>query len=174
MGAMMIGNPSGRVDRFTADDVKLFETLANNTSVALENDRLGHTVWRMKELQRELEHQASHDPLTDLANRLLFAERVSEALERDPESVSVIFIDINDFKTINDTLGHAAGDELLIAISRRPSGLRPAVVALVRPIAPAERWRRLYDLPIDRRSAAWRPTAARRDDIRRSSSPHWR
>ena len=119
MGAMMIGNPSGRVDRFSTDDVKLFETLANNTSVALENDRLGHTVWRMKELQRELEHQASHDPLTDLANRLLFADRVSEALERDPESVSVIFIDINDFKTINDTLGHAAGDELLIAISRR-------------------------------------------------------
>ncbi|HEY1565473.1 MAG TPA: GGDEF domain-containing protein [Solirubrobacteraceae bacterium] len=119
MGAVMIGNPSGRVDRFTADDVKLFETLANNTSVALENDRLGHTVWRMKELQRELEHQASHDPLTDLANRLLFAERVSKALERDPETVSVIFIDINDFKTINDTLGHAAGDELLVAISHR-------------------------------------------------------
>ena len=127
MGAMMIGNPSGRVDRFSADDVKLFETLANNTSVALENDRLGHTVWRMKELQSELEHQASHDPLTDLANRLLFAERVSEALERDPESVSVIFIDINDFKTINDTLGHAAGDELLIAISRRLSDcVRPS------------------------------------------------
>jgi diguanylate cyclase (GGDEF)-like protein len=119
MGAMMIGNPSGRVDRFSTDDIKLFETLANNTSVALANDRLGHTVWRMKELQRELQHQASHDPLTDLANRLLFAERVSEALERDPESVSVIFIDINDFKTINDTLGHAAGDELLIAISGR-------------------------------------------------------
>ncbi|MGZ4310640.1 MAG: putative bifunctional diguanylate cyclase/phosphodiesterase [Solirubrobacteraceae bacterium] len=119
MGAMMIGNPSGVVDSFSDDDVKLFETLANNTSVALENDRLGHTVWRMKELQRELEHQASHDPLTDLANRLLFAERVSSALERDPEAVSVIFIDINDFKTINDTLGHAAGDELLIAISRR-------------------------------------------------------
>jgi diguanylate cyclase (GGDEF)-like protein len=119
MGAMMIGQPSGRVDRFSSDDVKLFETLANNTSVALENDRLGHTVWRMKELQRELEHQASHDPLTDLANRLLFAERVSDALQRDPESVSVIFIDINDFKTINDTLGHAAGDELLIAISGR-------------------------------------------------------
>ncbi|MFL5862693.1 MAG: putative bifunctional diguanylate cyclase/phosphodiesterase [Solirubrobacteraceae bacterium] len=127
MGAMMIGHPSGVVDSFSTDDVKLFETLANNTSVALENDRLGHTVWRMKELQRELEHQASHDPLTDLANRLLFAERVAGALERDPANVSVIFIDINDFKTINDTLGHAAGDELLIAISRRLSDcVRPS------------------------------------------------
>jgi diguanylate cyclase (GGDEF)-like protein len=119
VGAMMLGNPSGVVDSYSSDDVKLFETLANNTSVALENDRLGHTVWRMKELQRELEHQASHDPLTDLGNRLLFADRVRDALQRDPESVSVIFIDIDDFKTINDTLGHAAGDELLIAISRR-------------------------------------------------------
>ena len=127
MGAMIIGNPSGHVDRFSADDVKLFETLANNTTVALENDRLGHTVWRMKELQRELEHQASHDPLTNLANRLLFAERVADALERDPDNASVIFIDINDFKTINDTLGHAAGDELLIAISRRLSDcVRPS------------------------------------------------
>ena len=61
----------------------------------------------MKELQRELEHQASHDPLTDLANRLLFADRVGDALQRDPASVSVIFIDINDFKTVNDSLGHA-------------------------------------------------------------------
>jgi diguanylate cyclase (GGDEF)-like protein len=119
IGAIMIGNPSGVVDRFSDDDVKLFETLANNTSVALENDRLGQTVWRMKELQRELEHQASHDPLTNLANRLLFAERVGAALERDPESVSVIFIDVNDFKTVNDSLGHAAGDELLIAIAGR-------------------------------------------------------
>jgi diguanylate cyclase (GGDEF)-like protein len=119
VGAMMIGNPSGVVDSFSAEDAKLFETLANNTSVALENDRLGQTVWRMKELQRELEHQASHDPLTDLANRVLFAERVAAALERDPKSVSVIFIDINDFKTVNDSLGHAAGDELLIAVARR-------------------------------------------------------
>jgi diguanylate cyclase (GGDEF)-like protein len=127
IGAMMIGNPSGAVDSFSAEDVKLFETLANNTSVALENDRLGQTVWRMKELQRELQHQASHDPLTDLANRLLFAERVGEAVARDPETVSVIFIDVNDFKTVNDSLGHAVGDELLIAIAGRLSDcVRPS------------------------------------------------
>jgi diguanylate cyclase (GGDEF)-like protein len=119
IGAMMIGNPSGVVDRFSADDLRLFETLANNTTVALENDRLGQAVWRMKQLQRELSHQASHDPLTDLANRSLFAERVSSALEGGPGRVSVIFIDIDDFKTVNDSLGHAAGDELLIAIARR-------------------------------------------------------
>ncbi len=119
IGAIMIGNPSGVVDRFCPDDVKLLETLANNTSVVLENDRLGQTVWRLKELQRELEHRASHDPLTDLANRSLFVQRVGESLRSGRGAVSVIFIDIDDFKTVNDSLGHGAGDELLIAIARR-------------------------------------------------------
>jgi diguanylate cyclase (GGDEF)-like protein len=127
IGAMIVGNPSGRVDRFAADDLRLLETLANNTSIALENDRLVQAVWRMQEEQGKLEHQAFHDPLTDLANRILFAERVGDALARDPASVSVIFVDINDFKYVNDTLGHAAGDELLIAIARRLNDcVRPA------------------------------------------------
>jgi diguanylate cyclase (GGDEF)-like protein len=129
IGAIMIGNPSGVVDRFCPEDVKLLETLANNTSVALENDRLGQTVWRMKQLQAELQHQASHDPLTDLANRSLFVERVGDALRTGAGAVSVIFIDINDFKTVNDSLGHGAGDELLIAVARRLRDcVRPADV----------------------------------------------
>ena len=119
VGAIMIGNPSGVVDHFCSDDVRLLETLANNTSVALENDRLGQTVWRLKELQRELQHQASHDPLTDLANRSLFVQRVGDALASNRGAVSVIFIDINDFKTVNDSLGHAAGDDLLVVVARR-------------------------------------------------------
>ena len=119
VGAIVIGNPSGIVDRFCADDVRLLETLANNTSVALENDRLGQTVWRLKELQHKLQHQASHDSLTDLANRSLFVQRVTDALASDRGAVSVIFIDINDFKTVNDSLGHAAGDDLLVVVARR-------------------------------------------------------
>jgi diguanylate cyclase (GGDEF)-like protein len=119
IGAIVIGNPSGVVDSFCPEDCKLLETLANNTSVALENDRLGQTVWRLKELQRELQHQASHDPLTDLANRSLFVERVGDALGSACGGVSVIFIDIDDFKTVNDSLGHAAGDELLVAVAGR-------------------------------------------------------
>ena len=119
IGAITIGNPSGVVDHFCPDDVKLLETLANNTSVALENDRLGQTVWRLKELQAELQHQASHDPLTDLANRSLFVERVREALHTAGGAASVIFIDIDDFKTVNDSLGHSAGDDLLVAVAGR-------------------------------------------------------
>jgi diguanylate cyclase (GGDEF)-like protein len=119
IGAITIGNPSGIVDHFCPEDVKLLETLANNTSVALENDRLGQTIWRLKELQRDLQHQASHDPLTDLANRSLFVQRVGNALSSARGGASVIFIDLDDFKTVNDSLGHAAGDELLIAVSGR-------------------------------------------------------
>jgi diguanylate cyclase (GGDEF)-like protein len=119
IGAIALGDPSVVVAHFGAEDVKLFETLAANTSVALENDWLGHTVWQLRMLQAELEHQASHDPLTGLANRSLFAERLDDALARSGEGTAVIFIDVNDFKMVNDTLGHAAGDELLVAISGR-------------------------------------------------------
>src|SRR5579875_2453114 len=121
VGVIALGDPAGVVARFGPDDVKLCETLATNTSVALENDRLGHTVWQLQELQSELEHQASHDPLTGLANRSLFAKRLDGALTRSADGTAVIFIDVNDFKMVNDTLGHAAGDELLVAISGRLS-----------------------------------------------------
>jgi diguanylate cyclase (GGDEF)-like protein len=70
----------------------------------------------------ELRHQAFHDPLTGLANRGLFQDRLSHALDlhgRDLRAVSVLFFDLDDFKVINDTLGHAAGDELLVRVSER-------------------------------------------------------
>jgi diguanylate cyclase (GGDEF)-like protein/PAS domain S-box-containing protein len=73
-------------------------------------------------LQAELEHQAFHDPLTDLANRALFRDRVEHALERrsaPDEPISVLFLDIDNFKTVNDSLGHSAGDQLLVDLANR-------------------------------------------------------
>ena len=68
-------------------------------------------------------HQAFHDPLTDLANRALFTDRVAAALVRrgdsSTETVAVLLLDLDDFKTVNDSLGHAAGDELLVAVATR-------------------------------------------------------
>ncbi|TMD02507.1 MAG: GGDEF domain-containing protein, partial [Chloroflexi bacterium] len=74
--------------------------------------------------ERQLEYQASHDPLTDLANRVRFYERVTRALAvaspwRQPSSVAVLFIDLDDFKDVNDRLGHQVGDQLLEAVADR-------------------------------------------------------
>jgi diguanylate cyclase (GGDEF)-like protein/PAS domain S-box-containing protein len=85
-------------------------------------------VWSFRDvtdhrrLQNELIHQAFHDPLTGLANQALFRDRVDHAttrLARHDGQLAVLFIDLDDFKTVNDSLGHSAGDELLRIVSER-------------------------------------------------------
>ncbi len=65
------------------------------------------------------EHQALHDPLTGLANRDLFHPRLADALRRDGPGVAVLMLDLDDFKAVNDTFGHHAGDDLLRRTARR-------------------------------------------------------
>jgi diguanylate cyclase (GGDEF)-like protein/PAS domain S-box-containing protein len=75
-----------------------------------------------KRLEEQLQHDAFHDPLTGLANRALFGDRVTHALARrrpTSERAAVLFIDLDDFKLVNDSLGHAAGDVLLTAVAER-------------------------------------------------------
>ncbi|MEO6715275.1 MAG: EAL domain-containing protein [Mycobacteriales bacterium] len=131
-GLVVVGNRIGAAT-FDAEDARLFETLANHTSVALENGRLEQSLSQLRELEQRLKHLAFHDPLTGLANRSLFSERADAAMARlgaEGHDCAVLFIDLDDFKTINDTLGHATGDALLCAVAERILGcLRPGDVA---------------------------------------------
>jgi diguanylate cyclase (GGDEF)-like protein len=82
---------------------------------------LARDVATRRELEARLSFQAFHDPLTGLANRRRFvsATEVALANRRRPGSVAALFLDLDDFKTINDSLGHAAGDDLLVAVGDR-------------------------------------------------------
>ncbi|MBF6606569.1 MAG: EAL domain-containing protein [Chloroflexi bacterium] len=78
-----------------------------------------------KALEDELRHQAFHDSLTGLANRALFADRLDHALartRRDRHRLAVLFVDLDDFKNVNDSLGHGEGDQLLVAVAERLRG----------------------------------------------------
>jgi diguanylate cyclase (GGDEF)-like protein len=97
---------------------------------------IGGTVGRLRELHErvhkqadELQHQALHDPLTGLPNRLLFSDRLEQALaraSRRKEPIAMLFMDLDNFKVVNDSLGHEVGDGLLKAVARRlRTQLRP-------------------------------------------------
>ncbi len=97
---------------FTADDTSFAQSLANV---------LGHTVGR-RSIEEQMHHQALHDPLTGLPNRSLLADRLEHALARRRRrkgSLALLFIDLDHFKTVNDSLGHRVGDDLLVAVAHR-------------------------------------------------------
>ena len=86
-------------------------------------------ITERKALEKKLQYQAFHDPLTDLPNRALFMDRLGHALARagqQASEVAVLFTDLDNFKVINDSLGHKAGDQLLVAVAERLKAcLRP-------------------------------------------------
>jgi diguanylate cyclase (GGDEF)-like protein len=119
VGAMLVANRFGVGGTFEGHDVRLLGMLGAHTGAALGQDRLEQRVSALRESQEHLYHQAFHDPLTGLANRLLFVDRAEHAMARRTGNVTVIYIDLDDFKPVNDTYGHDAGDELLLATAAR-------------------------------------------------------
>ena len=115
----VLGVGSRTPHKFNQDDVSFMQAIANVLANAIER-------WRTEE---RTQHEALHDPLTGLPNRNLFLDRLQHALAvaaRRRTSVAVLFLDLDQFKLVNDSLGHAAGDELLAAVAPRiEQALRP-------------------------------------------------
>lgn len=120
---------------------ELYPTWITISTVANESQQVTHYVsvfsdiTLVKQSQRELDFMAHHDPLTKLPNRLLFNARLGHALEtaqREDEQVAVLFIDLDRFKDVNDTLGHQVGDQLLKDVAKSMQGLLRADDTLAR------------------------------------------
>ncbi len=115
----VLGVQDGTVREFSPQDVSFMQAIANVLANAMER----------RSSEERTRHEALHDPLTGLPNRNLFLDRLEHALaqaSRHSAEVAVLFLDLDQFKLVNDGLGHAAGDELLAAVAPRlEQALRP-------------------------------------------------
>ncbi len=117
VGLVAVVNRLGEVNRFLESDRTLFATLSNHASVALENGRL---IDRLHQEARLREHEALHDALTGLPNRVRFSDALHDELSTGAP-LAVALMDLDGFKEVNDTLGHHAGDLVLVEVARRLS-----------------------------------------------------
>jgi diguanylate cyclase (GGDEF)-like protein/PAS domain S-box-containing protein len=103
-------------------EIKTISAVHDEHGITTHYVALGNDITPMKEHQNQLEHIAHYDILTNLPNRVLLADRLSQAMlqcSRHKQYLAVVFIDLDGFKAVNDSYGHDVGDELLIAISVR-------------------------------------------------------
>ncbi len=113
IGAIVAIDRDEELDGFDEDDLRLFETLVAHASANLERARL------VEELRYEVEsksHQATHDMLTGLPNRIALRHAGPRVRLNESGSVAIVLMDLDRFKDVNDTLGHAIGDRLLCEV----------------------------------------------------------
>ncbi len=132
VGVLNVNSPQRRA--FGTGDVATVQLLGGAISAAYGHavdiaakqqllTELEDTVAELRDTERKLSHQALHDPLTGLPNRTFFLERLELSLSGHGEGqVAVLFVDLDGFKLINDSLGHGAGDALLVEAGRRITG----------------------------------------------------
>lgn len=120
-GIIVVSEPLAENRSFTPGDLRFLETLASQISVSLENGRLEDSLAHVTRLKDDLHFRATHDVLTGLGNRALLWDALSHLGDpsRGERQSALLFLDLDDFKTVNDTLGHPAGDQLLVEVSRR-------------------------------------------------------
>lgn len=120
----LLGGTGHRARSFGKTGVDVATIIASYLSVAMTNAELYRTLTAR---ERELKHQATHDPLTGLANRISAGQRIEAALNRSQiGAVGLMFCDIDKFKAVNDRLGHEAGDELIQQVAQRlAAAVRP-------------------------------------------------
>ena len=124
-GVLLVGHDAGAVTRFDDPDSALLETLAAQVGRVLDTGHLEQSLVQVTELKEQLAHRANHDDLTGLANRSRFLELVRDALtdRRDGDhgraAVSVLYLDLDGFKAVNDSFGHDTGDVLLQVVAAR-------------------------------------------------------
>jgi diguanylate cyclase (GGDEF)-like protein/PAS domain S-box-containing protein len=116
----------GGLEFFMSDAAELDPRFED--ALASIGTQLGQVIFR-KRMEAEMVYHALHDPLTSLPNRMLFLDRLAHAmarLDRTAKPLALLFVDVDDFKEVNDLLGHDAGDELLVTLAQRVrSVLRP-------------------------------------------------
>jgi diguanylate cyclase (GGDEF)-like protein len=109
LGVLEVHDRQSRLRGFGTADVRLVQTLASHLATALDNRRL----------LAQLRHDAYHDSLTNLRNRLGFREAASEVLHRDSTPCAVLVIELGVLSTVNDALGHAWGDRVVVGAGER-------------------------------------------------------
>ncbi len=168
IGAVQMFAPSGCVVSWEA----MLDQMAQLASVAIENSLL----------YERLAFQAQHDTLTGLPNRLLFQDRVQQATRlalRHHKKAAVIWIDLDKYKQINDTLGHRAGDEVLCELARRlPAACGKAIRWRAWAATSSRCWRRIWSgrrMPSKWRRRSWRRSSTRSSwaPTRPRSAPAW-